>query len=65
MSNIISTQLSASYSICKGVCLRVILAAAAAAVAAAGCRFEALVPLEVRCAHMSELVVVVAVAMIL
>jgi hypothetical protein len=43
----------------------VILAAAAAAVAAAGCRFEALVPLEVRCAHMSELVVVVAVAMIL
>ncbi len=32
--------------------------AAAAAVAAAGCRFEALVPLEVRCACKSELVVV-------
>jgi hypothetical protein len=37
----------------------------AAAVAAAGCCFEALVSLEVRCAYMSELVVVVAVAMIL
>jgi hypothetical protein len=37
-----------------------------AAVAAAGCCFEALVSLEVRCAaYMSELVVVVAVAMIL